>query len=286
MKLHIPLSELENYGCRENIPLGCDLCGRVFYKPKNLVCRAIKGTRSIRFCSRQCSANSTKTRPDTLCCLECGKDFLWKKGNKKTTYCSRECAGKARLPTEEQKQQFLKIRKDHTEYPYPHTKVKQFKCKMCSDSFFAKRHSRRTCCSDDCRSQFCSDRCKKTKGMCKNNNRHSGWYESSIAGRVWLESSWEVLIATLLDEAKIEWSRPTYGWPWIDKEGKSHRYYPDFYLPEYNVYLDPKHPYAQIKDAYKISDVINRHNIVVFVLSKDQLSLEHILGLALSREVA
>jgi hypothetical protein len=30
---------------------------------------------------------------------------------------------------------------------------------------------------------------------------------------------------------------------WKDNTGNEHRYYPDFYLPEYDVYLDSKNDY-------------------------------------------
>ena len=61
-----------------------------------------------------------------------------------------------------------------------------------------------------------------------------------------LDSSWELAMAERLDEIGIKWIRPN---PinWIDKEGKTRHYFPDFYLPEHDIYLDPKNP-----QAYKV----------------------------------
>lgn len=58
-----------------------------------------------------------------------------------------------------------------------------------------------------------------------------------------LDSSWELELAKRLDVLEIEWVRPE-PIPWVDEEGVTHNYFPDFYLPEHNKYLDPKNPYA------------------------------------------
>ena len=48
---------------------------------------------------------------------------------------------------------------------------------------------------------------------------------------------------------------------WYDENNKKRRYYPDFYLPDYNVYLDPKNPYKISLDQYKLDAVIENNNI-------------------------
>jgi hypothetical protein len=58
-----------------------------------------------------------------------------------------------------------------------------------------------------------------------------------------LDSSWELELAKRLDELGIEWSRPD-PLPWIDENGITHNYFPDFYLPKYDKYLDPKNKHA------------------------------------------
>lgn len=85
---------------------------------------------------------------------------------------------------------------------------------------------------------------------------------------IWFDSKWEVYVAKSLDENNIIWSRPTKGFVWTDNNKK---YYPDFYLTEYDVYLDPKNDYLIKKDENKISEAQKRNNIKVLVLTKDQL---------------
>lgn len=88
---------------------------------------------------------------------------------------------------------------------------------------------------------------------------------------IWFDSKWEVQVAESLDESSVEWTRPSIGFVWTDTGRK---YYPDFYLPEYNVYLDPKNDYLIVKDSKKISEAQFRNKIKVLVLTKYQLKWE------------
>lgn len=85
---------------------------------------------------------------------------------------------------------------------------------------------------------------------------------------IWFDSTWEVRVAKSLDENNIKWERPKIGFQWTD-EGR--KYYPDFYLPDYNVYLDPKNPYLQQQDKQKIQEAQQRNNIKVLLLDETQL---------------
>ena len=58
-----------------------------------------------------------------------------------------------------------------------------------------------------------------------------------------LDSSWELALAERLDKINVQWIRPT-PIQWKDDKGTAHHYFPDFYLPDYNLYLDPKNPAA------------------------------------------
>lgn len=93
---------------------------------------------------------------------------------------------------------------------------------------------------------------------------------------VWFDSKWEVRVAKSLDENNISWIRPRKGFIWAD-DGK--KYYPDFYLTEYDVYLDPKNDYLIKKDKLKIEESEKRNNIRVIVLNEKQLDWEKIKAL-------
>ena len=49
-----------------------------------------------------------------------------------------------------------------------------------------------------------------------------------------LQSKWELKVAEFLDSKSIIWERPTTGHEY-QFEGQSHLYFPDFYLPQYNL---------------------------------------------------
>ena len=70
-----------------------------------------------------------------------------------------------------------------------------------------------------------------------------------------LNGSWEVLVAKLLDEYNIQWNRPTnpFKYEW---NNSTHYYYPDFYLPEYDKYIEVK-GYERERDKCKYKVVPN-----------------------------
>lgn len=93
---------------------------------------------------------------------------------------------------------------------------------------------------------------------------------------VWFDSKWEVKVAIELDNANIKWERPVVGFVWSDTGRK---YYPDFYLPDFDIYLDPKNPFLQKKDKTKIEEATKRHSIRILVLNENQLDWKSIHAL-------
>jgi hypothetical protein len=60
---------------------------------------------------------------------------------------------------------------------------------------------------------------------------------------VQLDSSWEEALAKRLDATGVQWTRPD-PIKYVDHNNVTRNYFPDFYLPDYDIYLDPKNPYA------------------------------------------
>ena len=78
-------------------------------------------------------------------------------------------------------------------------------------------------------------------------------------GRIFkFDSSWEDTLADRLDDLNIEWDRPL---PILyNMDGKDRKYFPDFYLPKYDIYLDPKNSYCEKQQEEKlkiVSKIIN-----------------------------
>lgn len=126
---------------------------------------------------------------------------------------------------------------------------------------------------------------KKHLSECAKKNCLGGWHTSKTIEykETKLDSSYELEVAKTLDENQVKWERPTY-FLWEDSNGMKHRYYPDFYLPDYNVYLDPKNDYLinnkskrfGITDVEKIKLVENQNKIRIIILDKQNLTWESI----------
>jgi hypothetical protein len=71
------------------------------------------------------------------------------------------------------------------------------------------------------------------------------------------QSSWELSIAQELDSKEVAWEQPG-GLEWFDKEGIRHLFYPDFFLPDLGIYLDPKNPQVIARDLEKLEYFRNR----------------------------
>jgi hypothetical protein len=90
------------------------------------------------------------------------------------------------------------------------------------------------------------------------------FYKMKDGTEVYLQSSYEILFATLLDEMNIEWSRPE-PLEYIGDDGKHHRYYPDLKIS--SVYVDTKNDYLAVKDLPKI-DAVHYSGKGLLVLGK------------------
>lgn len=120
-------------------------------------------------------------------------------------------------------------------------------------------------------SRAAQSRRAKDRGLGGKRNSHKFEYNGVI-----LDSSYELEMAKNLDAAGVTWERPGR-FKWIDDDGVDHHYTPDFYLPHYNVYLDPKHKGIIPLHARKIELVQKQNGIKVLVLTKEQLTWQAVL---------
>jgi len=84
-----------------------------------------------------------------------------------------------------------------------------------------------------------------------------------------LDSSWELELAKRLDDLKIKWIRPD-PIPWVDDEGVTHNYFPDFYLEDYDLFLDPKNPQAVKVQKKKLKCLLTQYKNIVIIDSVDR----------------
>ena len=73
----------------------------------------------------------------------------------------------------------------------------------------------------------------------KNNDWHNSFNIKIEYKDNYFDSSWEVEFVKYLDSKNIKWKRPknAFNYYW---NNSNHNYYPDIYLPEYNLYIEIK----------------------------------------------
>lgn len=81
-----------------------------------------------------------------------------------------------------------------------------------------------------------------------------------------LKGSWELEVAKWLDKQKIEWTNKVKGFEYL-WEGKIHIYFPDFYLPNLNKYIEVK-GFERERDIAKWKAVNN-----LIVLKRKEIDL-------------
>jgi hypothetical protein len=186
--------------------------------------------RNNKFCGSSCSATHNNKKRDSI--SDETKERISKKltGRKLSEEHKKKCSihlvsGGGR--------NLEKLRFDYDNLPK--------KCNVCGNVIkYENRH--RVTCSDDCKL------IAKTNRTYLNGSRKTIYYKDVV-----LESSWELELAIFLDENNIKWVRPK-PIKWNDGV-KDRLYYPDFYLTEKDIYLDPKNPYCMEKDKLKMSEI-------------------------------
>ena len=97
-------------------------------------------------------------------------------------------------------------------------------------------------------------------------NNNAFYSKRSVYKGITLDSSYEVSVAKELDKNDIRWLRPK-SLKWKDND-QIRRYLPDFYLLDFDVYLDPKNDFLIKKDERKIRLAEEFNNVRIIVLDK------------------
>ena len=76
-----------------------------------------------------------------------------------------------------------------------------------------------------------------------------------------LQGTWELRFAIWCDKHNIKWTKNTISFDYIYK-GKSHKYFPDFYLKDFDIFVETK-GYATERDAAKWSQFPTDKNLLI-----------------------
>ncbi len=102
-------------------------------------------------------------------------------------------------------------------------------------------------------------RSRKTKSRKTKLWSKSSEYQKLDGTMVSMDSSWEVACAVKLDELEVSWVRdPDMKLFYRDRKLRERKYIPDFYLPDYDIYLEVK-GYWTDAAKWKMRDVCSRN---------------------------
>lgn len=193
-------------------------------------------------------------------CKECNVRLPFKQ--RMNDFCSRECAqtflSRKRIQngwimTEDHKEKIANTLRNKPRKKYTNI------CEACGKEYTHNdsQKARNKTCSKICARDLMS--INASVGVLK---RSSIQYLNPFTNKnVVLQSSWEVEVADWLGDNDIVWIRPK-AVPWVDSKGKTHRYYADFYLPEHDLYIDPKNPWVIKLHQEKIDQLEKKINLV------------------------
>jgi predicted nucleic acid-binding Zn ribbon protein len=189
-------------------------------------------------------------------CPKCGNSH-----EKPGKFCSRKCANSRVFSDATNKQRsesnklaaanrdsisYSKAVKQGHLFQGPYCGIKMRKCGACGEEFWAsKSKPQYTTCSEEC---FLFVKRKNRAGS------------KTVYNNEMYDSSWEASMAKWFDENKIKFIRPKKSITWYDSIGKQRRYFPDFYLPTLDLYVDPKNKFCiqdQKEKLDKVSESID-----------------------------
>ena len=111
------------------------------------------------------------------------------------------------------------------------------------------------------------------RGLGGHTSKKQFYYETTDGDVIFLQSSYEIRFAELLDFLAIRWTRPE-PFLYIGSDGKNHRYYPDFKIGD--IYVDTKNDYLAIMDLPKINAVKEQNQINLMIVTEENITKEFI----------
>lgn len=220
-------------------------------------------------------------------CIECNQPLPY--ANRKGKFCNHSCSasytnkvrGPKSIETIEKLRKSMQGRKIPTEIVHrsilnkgqiPGVFLPNTKCQVCHKDTNTKY---RKTCSKACYSSLVIQNSRSNPNCGGQKHTHRSKI-INIKGEVFAaESSYEVRLADILNRLEVHWVRPKFFW-YEDETGSTRRYYPDFYLPDYDIYLDPKNDYLIKTDIDKINRTAEQNNIFIVVLGEAYISIDSV----------
>ena len=214
-------------------------------------------------------------------CPKCNVEFedYSKYGPKK--FCSRTCANSRGIRTDEFKAMVRSkmlgremneaaILKGILSKGLTAQFVKPFpKCEICNKD----KPNRNKTCSKQCYTILLTRNSQRHPKCGGQKHTHRSLIYNTDGEKFIAESSFEVKLANSLNENNIRWIRPEH-FIYKDLNNNERRYYPDFYLPDHDIYLDPKNNHLIRTDIDKINRTAFQNEIKIIILGEKYLDYQ------------
>lgn len=192
-----------------------------------------------KFCNKECKNDNSLRNHERLC-----KSNL----NRQTTPFHDNHFQK----TKTKSNQFIKSREEGKEYKFSDHTLK----KMRKSALASWDEERRKSWSEHMKIQASKNVENHPESYSYKN--FCGRSKKTLYRNEWMHSNWELEFAKWLDSKQIEWTKKVKYFEYV-WEGKTRKYFPDFYLSEFDIYVEVK-GYETDRDLAKWNSV---HNLLV-----------------------
>ena len=245
----------------------CNKCGKKCFKPTKEINRQIKKGKKVFYCSISCATvvSKTTTKKVKSLCSFCNKEFETTTHKKHRKCCSKLCVNRYVKTFINKEKQSNLVKSLWKSGVYDKLKVGRkihdLKCIICENNFKNINKKVKTC-GDECYRKLISKNSRENPNCGGETNYKKYRYKD-----IWMDSTWELELAKWMDKNDILWerNRKKHCLWWTDNNNKKRRYYPDFFLPDYDLYVDTKNPYLMKCDKEKIDKVKKECNVQLIV---------------------
>lgn len=185
-------------------------------------------------------------------CERCNLEIDVTKLSRWTTgrFCSRHCANSRTFSDTAKLKKSLALKgKPQVNGRKAKTEIRV--CSVCKiTTFEARLWQKKKTCSNECHRRAPGQGGYHPNSTRKIRSEYKGY---------WMDSGSEREFAELMDANNIKWHKnTTKSFPYTDRSGKSRKYIPDFYLPDYDYWVEVKGLYyINENDDLKLKSVGN-----------------------------
>lgn len=275
--------EFEKSKSGDKLKLECEDCHVIFIKEKRVINYGIKKYqgRQNDFCSK--CFNRRKSIIFKSECAVCKSKFEYRRRRKsQDKLCSKYCRI-IFLKIQNDKNRKLINERIRIKLKGRRWLLKGKKCKQCLVEF----------CNLKTESDYCGEECRKAKmnsiftseehrikmskslkgktGGLRDGGGHTRVYNyvNKMGENMKLNKS-EIELAKCLDNLDLNWKRNKLGFGYVDLKGRYRKYYPDFYIKNFDIYLEYKGFLTEDMN-HKMKDSVDRNKFnLLIVYSNDK----------------